>query len=100
MPIDALSQLKWTPAIRARQQPQHHLQTMPRGFNWPYLHLTSHKSEGIPKSGQSRISEVPEPFYKMRFETVLVEQTHSASHAQNWKHLNKVLQLYTVCRAH
>lgn len=47
-----------------------------------------------------RISEVPEPFYKMRFETALVEQTHSASHAQNWKHLNKVLQLYTVCRAH
>lgn len=79
---------------------QHHLQTMPCGSIRPYLHLTSRKSEGIPKSGQSRISGVSEPFYKMRFEPAPVEQTHSASHAQNWKHLNKVLQLYTACGAH
>lgn len=37
---------------------QHHLQTMPCGSIRPYLHLTSRKSEGIPKSGQSRICGV------------------------------------------
>lgn len=79
---------------------QHHLHTMPCGSIRPYLHFASRKSEEIPKSGQSRISGVSNPFYKMRFETALVEKTHSASHAQNWKHLNKVLQLYTVCGAH